>query len=152
DVLAAARSALEVPRDILGDGCITLAATLAADARFTSREIWSWARLGSDANLPLAVLRYVSLLPATEQPTEATLDAVMDKTASWLAHRLGESVHGQEEPIVLALARLARTEPRQTAQLFERSWSAALNADARAYVWAQIGAAASKKQQAEATD
>ena len=163
DTLRAARVALAQPRDYAGDvgGCTALGQMLAAERRLPAGEIWFWIRLASDAGNASAARRYALLLPDADLGGDvtrffATLDAVFDKPALWLA-RFGDAsgamaprVH--REFVVLALTRMARSEPEQTAAAFRRGWSDRLSSAERALVWAEIGAAAAKKQMIEASE
>ncbi|MGA2550990.1 MAG: transglycosylase SLT domain-containing protein [Burkholderiaceae bacterium] len=151
-VLSQSRGAVLVPKDIQGDGCAGLASLLAGDGHLSSAEIWKGARLASDNNLQIALKRYLALLPVEESPKPEAIDAIYDKPALWLARRSGESVRGQQDLIVLALSRMARSAPDETAAQFERSWSNRLSADARAQVWAELAAAAAKRLMPQALE
>ena len=163
DTLRAARVALAQPKDYASDvgGCAALGQMLAADGRLATGEIWSWIRLASDAGNASAARRYAQLLPDPALGGDGArfftkLDAVFDKPALWLA-KFGDApgamaprVH--REFVVLALTRMARNDPEQTAASFLRGWSEKLNSAERTQVWAEIGAAAAKKQMIEASE
>ena len=144
-LLAEARDAVMVPRDIVGDACASLAALLADNGQLGASDLWAAARAASDSNLPIALRRYLGLLPTQDAPRPENVDAVYDKPAVWLARHSGEPVRKQQDLIVLALSRMARAAPDETAVQFERLWASRLDADARALVWAEIGAAAARR-------
>lgn len=147
-----ARIALSRPRDILGDGCATLAATFAVAQHIPTSEIWQWARLASDQNSLPALKTYLALLPRPDAISASQIEAVYNKPVLWLAQRQGQSLHGQRDLAVVALARMARSEPEQAAPIFTRYWAARLSADDRGYIWAEIGAAASKRELPQAAE
>lgn len=144
-IIARARTAALVPRDGPGDGCLSLLNMLANDGLITSADLWTGARLASDANQPQAMKRFLSMLPPSDAPKPEVIDAIYDKPALWLARHLGEPVRNQQDLIVMALMRMARSAPDETAVQFERSWSSRLPSEARARVWAEIGAAGAKR-------
>ena len=153
DVAERARAALAVPRDINGEGCFQLATTLANDRKLDTNEIWAWLRNAYDANQSAAARRYAGLLPQKEMPANATLDAIYDRPAQWLA-RYGSPAanHRNRELVVLALVRMARSDPEPTAAMVLREWDRHLPADFRSVVWAQLGAAGARKFIAKSTE
>jgi soluble lytic murein transglycosylase len=151
-LLSEARAAAMLPKELLGDACFGLANLLALDGHFSSPDLWDAARAASDNNQPIAVKRYLALLPLQEAPKPELVDALLDKPALWLARRTADPVARDQDLVVLALSRMARTAPDETALQFERSWAARLPSDARALVWAEIGAAAAKRSMTAALD
>jgi len=149
---AEARQALARPNDILGDGCATLAATFAGAGRLSTAEIWRWARAASDHNALSALKAYLFLLPQEAAVNPDEIDRVYNKPVLWLAQRTGLPLEGHQGLVVLALSRMARSEPDQAVPLFQRYWASRLSADARGYIWAEIGAAASKRELPEASE
>ena len=145
NVVEQARLALSQPRD-MGDGCHALAVALSTDNRFEADQIWAWVRNAFDANALSAARRYASLLPTKEAPAPATLDAVYDRTASWLT-RSGSAASNRlnRQLVTLALVRLARNDPEQYAGIYKRTWAPVLPVDLRATVWSQLAAAGAKK-------
>ncbi len=144
-VLAQARAAIFVPKDMLGDACLGLATLLNNDGRLTGADLWSAARLAAETNQATSFKRYLSLLPASDGPAPDVVDAIYDKPALWLARHPNDSLRRQQDLVVLALARMARAAPEETAVQFERIWAPRLSADARAVVWAELSAAAAKR-------
>ncbi len=154
-----ARTAIAQPRDFASDtgACATLARVLIAEKRIAPQDVWSWMRVASDANNPVAVRRYSLLLSETERGGDAArfakqLDAVLDKPALWLARASGGAARWERELAVLALARIARADPGMGAVALQRPPADRLTPAEVAYLYAQLGAAAAKKQMAEADD
>ena len=166
ELLRAARSALAQPRNYTGDAgaCPTLARILVAEKRISHQDIWSWIRLASDANNLTAVRRYALLLSDAERGGERgadsarfykQLDAALDKPALWVAgfgDEAGLAARWKRELVVLALARMARSDPAQAAATLQRRPAESLSGSERAYLYAQLAAAAAKKQMSDAND
>ena len=166
EIVRASRASLAQPRDFASDvgACATLARILVAERKISQQEIWSWVRLASDANQPNAARRYSALLGESERGGDAVrfarqLDAVLDKPALWVAKfgEVGQADDGlaarwKRELVVLAIARMARSDPASTAAMMQRRPADGLPASERAYLYAQVAAAAAKKQMLDAND
>ena len=164
DVVRLAKAAIGQPRDYASDvgACATLARVLVAEKRVTQQDIWSWIRLASDNNALSAARRYALLLSDIERGGDGRgdnnarfnrqLDAVLDKPALWLVKTDSVSARWQRELVVLAIARIARTDPAMGASMVQRSPMEQLPASDVNYLYAQIGAAAAKKQMPEADE
>ena len=166
ELLRASRVALAQPRNYASDAgaCPTLGRILVAEKRISPQEIWSWIRLASDANNLTAARRYAQLLSDAERGGERApdstrfykeLDAVLDKPALWIA-RFGDEdglgARWKRELVVLALARMARSDPAQAGPTLQRRLAESLSGSERAYLHAQLAAAAAKKQMSDAND
>ncbi len=166
ELLRASRLALSQPRNYASDtgACPTLGRILVAEKRIAPQEIWSWIRLASDANNLTAARRYAQLLPDTERGGVSAadsarfykqLDAVLDKPALWIAKFGDEDGLGarwKRELVVLALARMTRSDPAQAGATLQRKLAESLSGSERAYLHAQLAAAAAKKQMSDAND
>ncbi len=167
EIVRLSRSALAQPRDFAHDagGCAALGRILVAEKKITQQEIWSWVRLASDANNNNAARRYASLLGDAERGGGDSanfarqLDLVLDKPALWLAKfgDVGDPGDGlgarwKRELVVLAAARMIRSDPGQALPIVQRRPADLLPASERAYLYAQLAAAAAKKQMPEAND
>ncbi len=162
ELLRAARAALAQPRDYASDvgGCPTLGRVLAAEKRITQQEVWTWIRLASDANNASAARRYALLLTDAERGGDSVrfyrhLDAVLDKPALWLAKTDagdGVGLRWRRELAVLAFARVGRADPAMGAVALQRSPVDLLTSSEVAYLYAQLAAAAAKKQMLEANE
>lgn len=144
DLLVQARFALSQPRD-LGDGCTLLGQTLAMEGKLEAEQVWAWLRTAFDESQQVAARRYAVLLPQAQVPSLSVLDAIYDKPALWLARSGSTTSRLNRELVTLALVRMARSEPEQTATIYQRDWAQRLPEDLRAVVWAHLGAAGAKK-------
>ncbi len=164
ELLRASRVALSQPRNYASDtgACPTLGRILVAEKRITPQEIWSWVRLASDTNNLTAARRYALLLSDAERGGERgadsarfykQLDAALDKPALWIA-RFGDedglAARWKRELVVLALARMVRSDPAQAGATLQRRLAESLSGPERAYLNAQLAAAAAKKQMSDA--
>ncbi len=151
------RTVLSNPRNIEGEGCSALGNALNIDGRLKPEEIWTWARLAADANLNSAVRRYVDFLsdvPSPNAPPQtAVLTVILDKPLSWLQKFSGEPTYTARELVLMAFSEVARSDPEQAARMLEElPWSNRLKQEDRDYIWAQIGAAAARKQLLQASE
>ena len=163
ELLRQARIAIAQPRDYASDtgACATLARVLVAERKIGQQEIWGWIRNASDSNQPTAARRYALLFSDAERGGDSArffrqLDVALDKPALWVAKGSGggESValRWQRELSVLALARIARADPTMGASTLARQASDQLTTSEIAYLYAQLAAAAAKKQLPEANE
>ena len=163
ELLRLSRNALSQPKDYASDtaACATLGRVLAAERRLSQQDVWTWIRLASDANNVTAVRRYALLLGDAERGGDGPrffrqLDAVLDKPALWLA-KTGEggesgALRWKRELAVLAFARIGRADPAMGAASLQRQPADILITSEVAYLYAQLAAAAAKKQMREANE
>jgi soluble lytic murein transglycosylase len=163
ELIRQARTAIAQPRDYASDtgACATLARVLVAEKRFGPQDIWNWMRNASDNNNANATRRYALLLTDTERGGDSVrffrqLDAVLDKPAAWLAKAAlsNEDIgsRARRELAILAFARVLRNDPSVGAASLQRRPADELATSETAYLYAQLGAAAAKKQMPEAND
>ena len=163
ELIRQSKAAIAQPRDYASDvgACATLARILVAEKRVSSNEIWNWIRGASDANNPNAARRYAALLSDADRGGDAArfsrwLDAILDKPALWIAKsgEAGDSgaTRWKRELIVLAFARIARADPSMGEYGMQRRPADVLTTADTAYLYAQLGAAAAKKQMPEANE
>ena len=164
ELLRLSRLAIAQPRDYASDtgACATLARVLVAEKRVASPEIWNWIRLASDANNANAARRYALLLTDAERGGDGTrfykqLDAVLDKPALWLAKGSSEGADSsgarwKRELTVLAFVRMVRADPTLGVAGLPRQPADVLTTSEQAYLYAQLAAAAAKKQMPDADE
>ena len=163
ELVRQSRAAIAQPRDYASDtgACATLARVLVADQRIGQADIWTWIRGASDANNVGAVRRYALLLSDAERGGDNVrfskqLDAVLDKPPLWLARSgfgaQGTSPRWERELAVLAYARMAREDPAVAAASLQRPPANQLTPAETAYLYAQLGATAARKQMPEANE
>jgi soluble lytic murein transglycosylase len=142
ELAAAARHVLATSRDAGGDGCWALTETLAIDERISP---WERMRALVENNQPAVAKRLVAWLP---KANSASIAQAIDRPATWLAAN-ERTLAAQREPALVAIARLARDEPRQAARFAERL-EPHLSPQARARMWGRIAHMAAYKLLPEA--
>ncbi len=159
ELLRQSRAAIAQPRDFASDvgACATLARVLVAEKRIAAPVVWGWMRGASDANNAVAVRRYAMLLSETERGGDATrfakqLDLAYDKPALWLARLGGTGARWERELAVLALARIVRSDPAMGWSALQRPPIDQLTPADVAYLYAELAAAAARKQMPDAND
>jgi len=146
------KAALAVPANINGEGCTLLLSVLAAENRITEADLWEWVRLASDANLPASMKRYALALPTADTQAALALDAITNNPALWLSRQGNDAIAGQHELWLIALSRMARASPADTAALFEARYAQRMTPLARSEVYAELAGAGFRRQLPEAND
>lgn len=147
DVRAAARAAWLAQREA-GDGCTTMAATLFEARRITSADAWQKARLSAEAGRLKLARDAVALLG--DASADKALTELWEQPQRYLARRADGAHRQGAELAVLALVRLATTDPVAAAAQLDERWAAALSPDTQAWTWAAIAKQAAWKLQPEA--
>ncbi len=152
DVKVAARAAWAAQKD-LDDGCALLGRSLVEAKVLTTADAWQVARLAVEANRPRTA-RAAALLA---QPQHGLIVAdVLDNPARFLARRPPLGATEAAELTLLALMRLAATDPEAAAGWLESSnaqpSSTALPLSVAATGWAHVARNAALKQQPQAAD
>ncbi len=142
DVRAAAAAAwLRQLRE--DDGCSLMARTLAEAGRLGPEEIWPKLQQAVERGRPKQALAHAALLGAA---TEASVKALLDKPARWLATRPRQGLDAARgEAVVLALLRMAGSDA-DAAALQAEAWEPALAAQQAARAWAGIAQRAAIRQ------
>lgn len=148
----ASKAALSQPANVTGEGCTLLLSLLASDNRITEADLWTWIRLASDANLPLAMKRYSLALPTADTQAALALDAIIANPALWLSRQGGDAIPGQHDLWLIALSRMARASPADTAALFSTRYAEHLSPLARSDVWAELAGSGFRHQIPDAND
>ena len=138
DVRAAARTAWFAQRD-LDDGCHLLATTLYEARQFSADDAWQEARLSVEFNRPRAARAAGTLVhPAMGQ----AVGELLDNPARVLAAKPTNA-----EIALLALMRLAASDPDAAAAQLEGTWAHRLTPAQATLAWAAIGKQAALKHQ-----
>ena len=146
DVRDAARAAWWAQRDA-DDGCQLLASTLFDARQLGAEAVWLEARLSAEANRLRATRNAVGLL----HPVAAgAVDELFKNPLRYLsnpgARPTGLPGNVGQELAVLALLRLAASDPDAAAMQLQNTWGVSLSAEQGAAAWAQVGKAAAMKQ------
>ena len=143
DVRAAALAAWYAQKE-LDDGCALLAGTLAEARVISADDIWHEVRLSVENNRPRAARVAAALLgPATERAVAEALD----NPARYLARQLPAAA---QPTALLALMRLAATDPEAAASLLQGGWAQRLAPAFAATAWAHVARHAAFKQSTSA--
>ena len=149
--LDTARPADEVARDVKrqwysqkesDDGCAQAAAQLHGAKALTDADIWRKARLAMENNRPRLARQAADVLSAE---AAKPLDDISANPARFLAKRVVATGRHAKEWVVLALIRLAATEPDAAAGLLENHWSVHLTPEQRSWAWGVIGKYSAQK-------
>lgn len=137
--LRALKSIWLEPRD-LPDGCNALVDQLAARDAIGVGDVWRRVRALFENGQIAAAKRTLDYLPKKESPNESRLTMAATHPQKLLAHRpLQAQTRADRELLVLAAVRLARKDVRAAADALQGALASLLEAQDRAYLWAQIG-------------
>ncbi len=118
------------------DGCAFAAAQLYAAKKLTDADVWRKARLAMEANRPrLARLAAEIISPAAAAP----IDEISNNPVRYLSKRVVAGSRVAKESVVLALIRMAMSDPDSAASVLENHWSVHLNPEQRSWTWGVIG-------------
>jgi soluble lytic murein transglycosylase len=141
-----ARAAWFAQRDP-GDGCQLMAATLYEAKVFKPADAWHKARLAVELNRPRAAQDAAALVHRSDGNVVAT---IVDNPANWLRRRPRSSSLAGHELELLALMRLAASDPELAAGLLSDTWAERLPNSQTATAWAHTAKHAAMKQQPQA--
>ncbi|MEY8879005.1 MAG: lytic transglycosylase domain-containing protein, partial [Leptothrix sp. (in: b-proteobacteria)] len=152
DVRAAVRSAWLAQREP-GDGCALMASTLREARRLATTDVWLKARLSAESGRNKLAREALALL-GDNLSDKPALDKLMaelwDQPQRYLAKRADATSRPGAELVVLALVRLATSDPAAAAAQLDERWAATLAPDTLAWTWAAIAKQAAWKLQPEA--
>ena len=133
-------------RDV-DDGCASAAADFYANKKIKALDIWRKARLATEANRLRAAQKAVQIVApeAVGGLREAT-----DSPTKYLTGRATARGKMKQEFIVLALIRMAMSDPAQAANILDNKWGVQLSAEERNWLWGLIGKQAANSLSPEA--
>jgi len=146
DVRDAARSAWFAQRE-LDDGCNLLASNLIAAGGLSDNDAWREARLSVEANRPRAARAAAGFVAPAAGAAVAEL---FENPARFLARKPVREGGMADELAVLALMRLAASEPQAAATQLQERWQAQLPPHLAALAWAGVAKQAALKLMPEA--
>jgi len=126
------------------DGCTYTAEKLHDLKKMESLDLWRKARLAMDNNRPRAAQLALNI-ESTELGKQAIL--IHADPQKYLDKRILAITKKRKELSVLALIRIANTDPDKAAQLLEKKWGLMLTKEEHNWVWALIGKQAAQKLQ-----
>jgi soluble lytic murein transglycosylase len=128
----------------LDEGCNLLAGTLYEAGRLKADDVWQEARLSVEFNRPRAARAAAALIsPASAQ----AVGSLFDNPTRYLGRKPANS-----ELALLALMRLAATDPDAAAGQIESTWQRKLSPAQAALAWGATAKQAALKLQPEATE
>ncbi len=148
DVAAAARSAWLAQRDA-EDGCTLLGQTLWDAKHINQDDVWQQLRAQVEANRLRAARATAGLM---DPRVGAALDAALRDPAKFLRERAQRESPGNGRVTVLALWRLAASEPETAALQLESYFAGRMPPTELAHAWAGIGKQAAQKHLPAAFD
>ena len=135
------------------EGCYPVLEALIIDKRVLADGVWSRIRRQVEANR-LAAARYsMNYLPPSQTPDAKTAQAATDTPMPWLAKLPANFAQSrmQRELAAIAVARIARNDPRMAAEQLMRL-ADKLHAGERGWAWGQVGWQAAQRHLPEALD
>lgn len=144
---AALREAMRLymlPRE-LGEGCTTMAETLINATRITDRQVWDRIRVLSDNNLLPAMQRASGYLPESQAVDAKVMESLYKQPDKFLKRGADHNSRLQRELTLLALARVAQTDPRGAAAYWTGEGKRPFLESERQWGWATVGYWGSKR-------
>lgn len=126
------------------DGCTYTAEKLYDLKKLDVLDLWRKARLAMDNNRPRAAQLALNI-ESSELGKQAIL--IHADPQKYLDKRILAFTKKRKEISVLALIRIANTDPDKAAQLLEKKWGLMLSKEEHNWVWAVIGKQAAQKLQ-----
>jgi len=117
-------------------GCVFAAARLYAAKKLTEADLWQKARLAMESNR-LRSAKTAADIIAPE--ASAAFDDISSNPARYLTKRTVAIGRVAKESVLLALIRLAASDPDTAASLLEEHWSVHLSSEQRSWAWGSIG-------------
>ena len=118
------------------DACNFAAARLYAAKKLSDADVWRKARMAMEANRPRVARLAAEIISAD---AAAPLDEIINNPASFLAKRVTAARRVTKEWVVLALIRMAMSDPDTAASVLENHWSVHLSPEQRSWAWGVIG-------------
>ncbi len=124
------------------DGCTHAASELFAVKLLQDLDIWKRARLMAEANRQTGTRRAVAIVAPDAMQH---LGEVFASPAKYLAGTSKARGDTRRELAVLALIRMAVSDPDQAASMMEGRWGSQLRSEERNWVWSVIGKVSARK-------
>ena len=118
------------------DACTFAATTLYGAKKLTDLDIWRKARMAMEANRPRSVKNAVEIVSTS---ASKQLEGIQGNAKNYLTKKVFTFTQTSKESVVLALIRLAMTDPEAAADAMDKRWSTHLSSEQRSAVWGVIG-------------
>ncbi|MDR2111567.1 MAG: lytic transglycosylase domain-containing protein [Candidatus Accumulibacter sp.] len=133
------------------DSCHPILEALIVDQRVLAGDVWARIRRLIESNRLTGARRGMNYLPRSQTPDAKTAQAVTDAPLPWLGKTRLTNSRMHRELIALAIARIARRDPRLAAEELERL-DALLETGEKGWAWSMIGWQAAMQHMTEALD
>ena len=131
------------------DGCTLAADRLYDNKLFTALDIWRKARWMIENNRPRTARNAVQIVA----PDAAQVVADVHNNASkFLSKHIAAPQKVRQELVVMALVRIATTDPDEAAKLMRNKWQPYLTSEERHWVWGVIGRQSAMRLDGDALD
>ncbi len=131
------------------DGCSLLAATLFEAQQFTTADVWRKARFAIDAGRPRAAYQAAVLVSVA---AGSAVTELAENPARYMARSASAVSRTNAELTVLALMRMASSDPEAASSQLSERWERSLPADLAAWAWASVAKQSAIKLQPDSAD
>ncbi|MGP1681693.1 MAG: lytic transglycosylase domain-containing protein, partial [Giesbergeria sp.] len=131
------------------DGCTHAASELFSAGVLPASDVWRKARLAMEANRVRAARDAVAIVATNLLPQVTQLN---DAPTKFLRAHATAPGHERKEIMVLALIKLATSDPDNAAQMLDSKWGVHFNAEERNWTWGVIGKQAALRLSPTAND
>jgi soluble lytic murein transglycosylase len=118
------------------DACTFAAAALYGAKKLSDADIWRKARLAMEANRPRSAKNAVEIVSSG---AAKQIDNIQSNANNFLAKKVITFTQTAKESVVLALIRLALSDPEAAASALDKRWGTHLSSEQRSWVWGVIG-------------
>ncbi|MGA0570280.1 transglycosylase SLT domain-containing protein [Variovorax sp. VNK109] len=124
------------------DGCTTAADRLISEKKMQPEDAWRKARLAMENNRPRVARKAVEMV-APEVSNQ--IDEINSNAARYLTSRVTAAARVRKELVLLALIKMAASDPGAAALQLENKWGPQLTAEERNWGWGTIGKQAANR-------
>ncbi|MDR0577169.1 MAG: lytic transglycosylase domain-containing protein [Candidatus Accumulibacter sp.] len=132
------------------ESCYPVLEALIINKRIMDGDVWARIRRQVEANRLTGARHSMNYLPPSQTPDARTALAVTDSPMPWLARTAPSESRMYRELAALAVARIARGDPRLAAERLERL-DARLRAGEKEWAWGIVGWQAALRHMSEAS-
>jgi soluble lytic murein transglycosylase len=133
------------------ESCYPVLEALIVEKRVLAGDVWARIRRQVENNRLTGARYSMNYLPQSQTPSAKTAEAVTKSPVSWLSRTKLSDNRMHRELIALAIALIARNDPRMAAGQLEKL-DARLEANEKGWAWSQIGWQAAQRHMSEALD